>query len=136
MWPQGEPQPVVSTLNNLTGDLVANAAIVPAGTGGGIATYPTNDTDLMVDINGYFAPPEPGGLSLYPVAPCRVDRHPQRPAGSLHRTSRTVNVVGQSVRAAQQRAGVCLQRDGGAARRAGLSDAVAGRPKTSRWFRR
>ena len=26
----------------------------------------------MIDINGYFAAPETGGLSLYPTVPCRV----------------------------------------------------------------
>ena len=65
-------EPLVSTLNDLTGTIVANAAIVPAGTGGDISVYPSNDTDLIIDINGYFAPPGTGGLSLYPVAPCRV----------------------------------------------------------------
>ena len=73
VWPTGQkPQNPVSTLNNLTGTIVANAAIVPAGTGGEIAVYPSNDTDLVIDINGYFAPPGQGGLSLYPAAPCRV----------------------------------------------------------------
>ena len=66
------PADPVSTLNNLTGTIVANAAIVPAGTGGEISVYPSNDTDLVIDINGYFATPGPGGLSLYPAAPCRV----------------------------------------------------------------
>jgi hypothetical protein len=72
VWPQGSPQPVVSTLNNRTATNVANAAIVPAGTGGGIATYPSADTQLVVDIDGYFAVPGSGGLSLYTEAPCRV----------------------------------------------------------------
>jgi len=73
VWPQGETKPTVSTLNNLTATTVANAAIVSAGTGGGIAVFPSNDTDLVVDINGYFAAAGTGGLSLYPVvAPCRV----------------------------------------------------------------
>ena len=72
VWPQGQPKPVVSTLNNPTGTIVANGAIVPAGTGGGIAVYPDETTQLVVDINGYFAAPQSGGLSLYPVAPCRV----------------------------------------------------------------
>ena len=71
-WPTGQSQPVVSTLNDQTGTIVANAAIVPAGTGGDISVYSTNDTQLLIDINGYFAPAGPGGLSLYPVAPCRV----------------------------------------------------------------
>jgi YVTN family beta-propeller protein len=72
VWAQGQSKPVVSTLNNLTATIVANAAIVPAGTGGGIAAYPSGNTQLVADIDGYFAPAGSGGLSLYPVAPCRV----------------------------------------------------------------
>ncbi len=73
VWPTDQmPANPVSTLNNLTGTVVANAAIVPAGTGGEITVYPSNNTDLVIDINGYFAPAGPGGLSLYPAAPCRV----------------------------------------------------------------
>ncbi len=72
VWPQGSQQPVVSTLNNLTATIVANAAIVPSGTGGGIAVYPSGDTQLVADIDGYFAAPGSGGLSLYSEAPCRV----------------------------------------------------------------
>jgi hypothetical protein len=37
-----------------------------------ISTYATNDTDLVIDINGYFAPPGQNGLSLYAAPPCRV----------------------------------------------------------------
>ncbi len=72
VWPAGQNQPVVSTLNNPTATVVANAAIVPAGTGGAIAVYPDQNTQLVIDINGYFAAPASGGLSLYPAAPCRV----------------------------------------------------------------
>jgi YVTN family beta-propeller protein len=71
-WPTGQNQPLVATLNAVTGTITANASIVPAGQGGNISVYATNDTDLVIDINGYFAPPGKGGLSLYPVAPCRV----------------------------------------------------------------
>ena len=71
-WPFGQSQPGTSTLNAPTGTVVANAAIVPAGTGGEIATWASADTDLVIDINGYFAPAGEGGLSLYPTAPCRV----------------------------------------------------------------
>jgi hypothetical protein len=35
--------------------VLANAAIVPAGTNGEIAVYVSNTTDLIIDINGYFA---------------------------------------------------------------------------------
>ncbi len=74
VWPQGSSKPLVSTLNDLTNTIVANAAIVPAGTGGegGVATYASNDTDLVIDINGYFAAPASGGLSFYALTPCRV----------------------------------------------------------------
>jgi len=34
---------------------VANAAIVPAGAGGGIDVYVTNPAQVILDINGYFA---------------------------------------------------------------------------------
>jgi hypothetical protein len=45
---------------------------VPAGQSGGVSVFPSSDTDLVVDINGYFAPPGQGGLAFYPAAPCRV----------------------------------------------------------------
>lgn len=71
VWPFGSAQPVVSTLNNPTATIVANAAIVPVGAGGEIAVYADQNTNLIGDINGYFAAPATG-WSLYPLAPCRV----------------------------------------------------------------
>jgi len=73
VWPTGKALPNVSTLNVYTaGTVVANAAIVPAGTSGAINAYVTDATDLVIDIDGYFAPPAANGLKLYPVTPCRV----------------------------------------------------------------
>jgi hypothetical protein len=74
IWPAGHPEPTVSTLNSYstTSTAIANAAIVPAGTDGAINAYVTDDTDLIVDINGYFAPPLANGLEFYPVTPCRL----------------------------------------------------------------
>jgi uncharacterized repeat protein (TIGR03803 family) len=74
VWPTGQSQPVVSTLNDQTGTIVANAAIVPAGTGGAITVFSTDDTQLLIDINGYFAMPttQMPGLSLYALTPCRA----------------------------------------------------------------
>jgi hypothetical protein len=71
-WQTGQPLPPVSSLNAPTGALTANAAIVTAGTGGAINVETTSGTDFFMDINGYFAPPGPGGLSLYTLSPCRV----------------------------------------------------------------
>jgi uncharacterized repeat protein (TIGR03803 family) len=71
-WPTGQNRPTVSTLNDVLGNVIANAAIVVAGTGNDVSAYATDNTDLIIDINGYFAPAGTGGLSLYTVAPCRV----------------------------------------------------------------
>ncbi|MGB7555438.1 MAG: protease pro-enzyme activation domain-containing protein [Candidatus Korobacteraceae bacterium] len=71
-WPTGDPMPNVSTLNDYTGTVVANAAIVGAGTNGKVSIYASNNTNVVIDIDGYFAPPSAGGLSLYTMPPCRV----------------------------------------------------------------
>src|SRR5208337_1669053 len=72
-WPAGQPFPVVATLNALNGGVVGNQALVPAGTNGAISVYVTNNTDLVIDINGYFGPPgNPGALYFYSLTPCRV----------------------------------------------------------------
>ena len=117
LWPTGQkPANPVSTLNNLTGTIVANAAIVPAGTGGDITAYASNDTDLVIDINGYFAPAGQGGLSLYPAVPCRVIDtrkigNGQPFSGTL---SPPVDVVDSVCGPPAHGAGLRLQRDGGA----------------------
>jgi uncharacterized protein YqgV (UPF0045/DUF77 family) len=72
-WPTGQPQPNASTLNSWTGKVVANAALVPAGSNGSVSVYVSDPTNVILDTNGYFAPPgSPGALTFYPVAPCRV----------------------------------------------------------------
>ncbi len=80
-WPAGQAQPPVSTLNAPTGVTTANAAIVPAGTNGAISVFASNNTDLVIDVNGYFAAPGVGGLSLFTLPPCRV-LDTRNPAGS------------------------------------------------------
>ena len=64
LWPAGGTQPFVSTLDDPQGAIVSNAAIVPAGPTsspgyGGVSVY--NDgpatTDIIIDMNGYFAAP-------------------------------------------------------------------------------
>jgi hypothetical protein len=74
LWPTGQPQPVVSTLNSLDGRVVANAAIVPAGSSASVNVYVTDQTEVIIDVNGYFgASGSPGALSFVPVTPCRVE---------------------------------------------------------------
>ncbi len=73
IWPTGLSQPVVSTLNSTDGRVKANAAIVPAGTDGAISIYVTDDSDVVLDINGYFVPAtNPSALAFFPLTPCRI----------------------------------------------------------------
>ncbi|MGC2112799.1 MAG: choice-of-anchor D domain-containing protein [Candidatus Korobacteraceae bacterium] len=91
-WPAGHSQPNASTLNAPTGTVVANAALIPAGTNGDIDVSASNDTDLVIDINGYFAPAGAGGLSLYASVPCRT--LDTRQGSGAFRGRLVVNVVG------------------------------------------
>ena len=73
IWPTGQAQPLVSTLNSLDGRVKANAAIVPAGTGGAISVYVTDASDVVLDINGYFVPASrSSAMAFFPLPPCRV----------------------------------------------------------------
>jgi hypothetical protein len=53
-WPTGGTQPPVSTLNAVEGQVIANAAIVPAGTNGAVNVFVTNTTHVIIETNGYF----------------------------------------------------------------------------------
>ncbi len=95
VWPMGETQPTVSTLNDYTGTVVANAAIVAAGSENATAFYAhSNSTNLLLDVDGYFAAPGTGGLSMYPQAPCRV--LDTRQSGGSFTGEKTINVVGSA----------------------------------------
>ena len=55
LWPHGETQPTVSTLNAEDGFITSNMAIVPTNDGS-IDAYTYALTQLILDISGYFAP--------------------------------------------------------------------------------
>lgn len=57
LYPTGMTRPVVSTLTNLAGVIVSNAAIVPGDNTGSFNIYVTNSTHVVIDINGYYLPP-------------------------------------------------------------------------------
>ena len=70
VYPTGQTQPNASTLNDYLGTVVANAAIVPAGTSGSVNVFANGPTDLIIDINGYYAPQGSsggGGSASLPV---------------------------------------------------------------------
>lgn len=57
-FPKGGVVPLVSTVNFSPGQVIANAAIVPLGTGGAITVFTGGaGADLVIDANGYFVGP-------------------------------------------------------------------------------
>jgi hypothetical protein len=72
-WPAGSPLPDAATLGSPSGQEASDAALVPAGTNASISLFANSPTDVIIDINGYFAPPnEPQALAFYPITPCRI----------------------------------------------------------------
>jgi hypothetical protein len=77
MWGTSETEdsvPVTSTSNSPTGTVVANAAFltINPGTNTSISAFASNDTDLVVDVTGYFSEGTTG-MAYYPtVVPERI----------------------------------------------------------------
>jgi hypothetical protein len=55
LFPAGQTQPVVSTLNAVDGAVTSNMAIVPT-VNGSIDAFSSNPTQLILDLSSYFAP--------------------------------------------------------------------------------
>ncbi len=70
-YPDAQSRPLASSLNLTTPAPLANFLVVTVGAGGYIDLYNfSGTTDLLADLQGYFAPN--AGLPYAPVAPCRV----------------------------------------------------------------
>ena len=75
VYPTGSAIPTVSNLNWSTGQTVANLVIVPVGTGGQVTLYNSQGSaDVVVDLQGYFAPEGASGPvgGYVPVTPARI----------------------------------------------------------------
>ncbi len=73
VYPTGEGRPLFWTVRSPDRQIVANSAIVKAGTDGGIDVFASTDTDVIIDISGYYTDnPNVSNLVYYPLAPCRV----------------------------------------------------------------
>ncbi len=72
IWPTGQDQPLVSLMNSLDGRIKANAAIVPGGADDAVSVYVSDTTNVVIDIDGYFASADDSTLAFYPLTPCRV----------------------------------------------------------------
>ena len=55
-FPTGEASPVAAiAVESPQGYLLSNTGIIPAGTNGSVDIYASNPTDVVIDINGYYA---------------------------------------------------------------------------------
>jgi hypothetical protein len=80
-YPCGSGLPGTSTLNHDTSRATSNSTIVKVGDGGKICVYTLADSDVVVDVTGWF----PAGADFTAIAPARLlDTRPnqRRLAGS------------------------------------------------------
>jgi hypothetical protein len=80
-YPTGQTLPLAATLIWAQALLVSNAAVVPAGLSGSVDVYASANTDLVIDINGYYTTPPAGPQG--PAGPTGPQgaAGPQGPAG-------------------------------------------------------
>lgn len=85
-WPAGVGRPTTSNVNYVTGQTVADQAIVKVGSGGAVHLYSLASSHLIVDVTGYY----PTGAAFTTLRPARVldTRSGARPAPAS-----TTNVV-------------------------------------------
>ena len=130
---------MVSTMNSLDGRIKANAAIVRRARVAAVSVFVTDTTDVVLDIDGYFAPPAASTLAVLsadamPRGRHAQDRLPARP-GRPHlvgRRPRDFPVLNSHLQHSGEYASAYslqLHRDSvsGAGRSAGLSGSVADR---------
>ena len=123
-WPAGQSQPLVASLNDPTGTILANAVVVPAGTGGAVNVFTTDNTDLVIDIDGFFAPEGPGGLSVHGAALSGVGFAAANGNAAIQHNSGHQR-HGKSMRRTRQGSGLRVQRHRGSTRPFGLHHHVA-----------
>jgi uncharacterized membrane protein len=75
-WPDDTTWPGTVVLNAAQGGIIGNSAVVAAGVDGGIQVMATDNTDLVIDVNGYYLAGGAGGAG--PVGPMG----PMGPIGS------------------------------------------------------
>lgn len=76
VYPQGSARPTASNLNVAAGQTIANRVLVPVGPSGGVSVFnAAGDTEVIVDVSGYFSEggAAPSLASLFtPVTPVRL----------------------------------------------------------------
>ena len=75
VYPAGGARPLASNLNWVAGETVPNLVVVPVGSGGEVTFYNyAGSTDVIADLEGYFAPETSGTTagSYVPLTPSRI----------------------------------------------------------------
>jgi hypothetical protein len=75
VYPAGDARPLASNLNWVAGETVPNLVVVPVGSGGQVTFYnDAGSTDVVADLEGYFAPETSGTTqgSYVPLTPSRI----------------------------------------------------------------
>jgi plastocyanin len=79
VFPTGNPRPTASNLNWATGETRPNLVAVQIGVSGLVTFFASNRTDVVADLEGYFAPPSGTAGEYIAVAPARLlDTRPGR----------------------------------------------------------
>jgi glucose/arabinose dehydrogenase len=87
VWPTGQPQPVASTTNpNGPGDIRSNLAMIPVGTLGKVSIFSFAQTDVVVDVVGWFGSGSGTAGLFTAVGPERVadSRQASSPFGRIN----------------------------------------------------
>jgi hypothetical protein len=97
VWPTGNPRPTASNLNWVAGETRPNLVTVQVGFSGLVAIVASSRTDVIADLEGYFAPPSGTAGEYVAVAPSRLlDTRPGRAALAPGATL-NLTVTGSSV---------------------------------------
>jgi hypothetical protein len=74
LYPSDAQRPTVASTNYGANEIINNVFTVGLGAGdGAFNIYAHNTTDVVVDVSGYYAPPNTGGLYFHPLpAPVRL----------------------------------------------------------------
>jgi hypothetical protein len=72
VWPCSVARPLASTLNYSRGAIDANGVIAPVDANGKACLYSHVETDLLVDITGWFGPGTTGGSGFQAITPRRL----------------------------------------------------------------
>jgi hypothetical protein len=91
VWPTGNPRPTASNLNWVAGETRPNLVTVQVGFSGLVAIVASSRTDVIADLEGYFAAPSGTAGEYVAVAPSRL--LDTRPGAAALAPGATLNVT-------------------------------------------